>query len=192
MALAVILAVLSACDKNAAPTPAISLVADANAKTTRHESGFLLWDAPRPVPALAFQDGNGQRLGLEAFRGKVVVLNVWATWCGPCRQEMPTLDHLQAKLGGPDLEVLALSVDQAGPKAVREFFQEIGIKRLRLYIDPSAETLNTLNILGLPTTLLIDREGRELGRLVGAATWDSATMSKFLQDAIERTKGDKR
>lgn len=158
--------------------------------STRSESGFVLWHAPRPVPALAFRDGDGRSLTLDDFQGRVVVLNVWATWCGPCRVEMPTLDNLHAKLGGADLEVLALSIDRAGPEAVREFFDEIGIKHLRLYIDPTGETLNMLDVAGIPTTLLIDRQGRELGRLIGAAEWDSPEMLQFLRKVIEKTKGE--
>ena len=176
---------LSGCDKPSG---------DANANgegEAKHESGFVLWETPRAVPALAFQGGDGQPLNLDDFRGKVVVLNIWATWCPPCREEMPTLDNLQAKLGGPDLEVLTLSIDQAGAKVVRKFFEEIGIKHLRLYIDPTAQTLNILNVPGIPTTLLIDRQGRELGRLVGATEWDSPKMVQFLQGVVEQTRGDK-
>lgn len=178
------LAVLSACEKQAAPVD--------TGKTTRHATGFVLRDTPQPVPALAFQDGEGRPLSLENFRGKVVVLNIWATWCAPCREEMPTLDRLQAKLGGADLEVLALSIDQGGPAAVREFFRAIGIKHLRLYIDPTSQALNALDILGIPATLLIDRQGRELGRLVGIAKWDSLEMVAFLKMVIDQTQGDKR
>lgn len=159
-------------------------------RSTTSESGFVLWEEPRPVPALAFEDGDGRALALDAFRRKVVVLNVWATWCPPCREEMPTLDSLQAKLGGDDLEVLALSIDQAGPKVVREFFDEIAIKHLRLYIDPTAQALNILDIAGIPATLLIDREGRELGRLIGATEWDSPKMLQFLRQVIKETKGE--
>lgn len=191
IALAVALVALSACDKPADPTADKPTDSITSGKTTRHATGFALWDTPRPVPALAFQGGAGESLMLDNFRGKVVVLNVWATWCGPCREEMPTLDGLQAKLGGPDLEVLTLSIDQAGAQVVREFFREVGIKHLRLYIDPTAQTMNTLNILGIPTTLLIDRQGRELGRLVGIAKWDSPEMVKFLEGVIEKTQGVK-
>lgn len=157
----------------------------------KHESGFVVWETPRPIPPLAFQGDKGQPLSLDDFRGKVVVLNIWATWCGPCREEMPTLDNLQAKLGGPDFEVLTLSVDQAGPAIVRRFFADVGIKHLRLYIDPTAQTLNVLDILGIPMTLLVDRRGRELGRLVGATKWDSPKMLQFLRDTVEQTKGEK-
>ena len=159
-------------------------------RSTTSESGFVLWEQPRTLPGIAFEDSDERTLTLEAFRGKVVVLNVWATWCPPCREEMPTLDNLQAKLGGDDLEVLALSIDQAGPKVVREFFDEIGIKHLRLYIDPTAQALDVLDIAGIPATLLIDREGRERGRLIGATEWDSPKMLQFLRQVIKETKGE--
>jgi thiol-disulfide isomerase/thioredoxin len=185
LTLAAALLLLAACDQ---PSGEASTSSEAG---TKHESGFVLWETARAVPALAFQGGDGQPLSLDDFRGKVVVLNIWATWCPPCREEMPTLDNLQAKLGGPDLEVLTLSIDQAGSKVVRKFFEEIGIKHLRLYIDPTAQTLNILNVPGIPTTLLIDRQGRELGRLVGATEWDSPKMVQFLQGVVEQTRGDK-
>ncbi len=179
--------VASACSE----PPPESVATVAAKKTPVSEKSFALWETPRPLPALAFEDANGQPRSLKDFRGKVVVLNIWATWCVPCRKEMPTLDNLQAKLGGPDLEVLALSIDQAGPEVVHKFFKEIGIKHLRPYIDSTAQTLDALNVIGLPTTLLVDRQGRELGRLIGEATWDSPKMLQFLQDIVERTKGDK-
>lgn len=189
-AVATAIVTLSAC--NEAPVDPVNGTAAKPKASAKSDSGFVLWDAPRAVPAaLAFQNDKGQPLSLTDFRGKVVVLNVWATWCGPCREEMPTLDNLQAQLGGPDLEVLTLSIDQAGPKVVDQFFEEIGIKHLRLYIDPTGQALNVLDILGLPTTLLVDRQGRELGRLIGAAKWDSPKMLQFFQEVIEQTRGEK-
>jgi len=89
-----------------------------------------------------------------------VLLNLWATWCVPCRKEMPSLDRLQAQLGGPAFEVVALSIDKS-PQAVREFYREYGIRKLALYIDPSAEVTSTLGAVGIPTTLLVDGDGRE-------------------------------
>jgi thiol-disulfide isomerase/thioredoxin len=145
---------------------------------------FPLHREPRPLPPLAFEDANGRALSLADFRGKLVLLNVWATWCPPCRKEMPTLDRLQARLGGPEFEVVALSIDQGGPGVVKSFFDSIGVRALKLYIDSRAEAMLTLGIAGIPTTLLIDREGRELGRKVGPAEWDSADMVGFIQSRI--------
>ena len=148
-----------------------------------------LHDTPRPLAELRFEDGSGRPLTLVDFRGKVVLLNIWATWCGPCRREMPTLDRLQATLGGPDFEVVALSIDRAGIGVVTEFYDEIGIEHLAKYIDESGKSAQQLNAVGLPTTLLIDREGREIGRHVGPAEWDTPEMVAFLEQQVTRTSG---
>jgi hypothetical protein len=99
---------------------------------------------------------------------------------------MPTLDRLQAQLGGPEFEVVALSIDRAGLEVVREFYDEIGIERLAMYIDSSGEAARDLGVLGLPTTLLVDRNGRELGRLIGPAEWDTPAMVAFIREYLER------
>jgi len=147
---------------------------------------FARASSPKPVPALEFVDAKGQKRTLADFRGKVVLLNVWATWCEPCRQEMPALDRLQAELGGRDFQVLALSVDQQGPEVARRFFREIGIKSLDFYIDPTARAAFRLDAPGLPVSLLLDREGREVGRKLGAAQWDSPEVIEDLRRRIAR------
>lgn len=134
---------------------------------------FAQETAPKPIPALIFQDAAGKPHSLAEFHGKLVVLNLWATWCAPCREEMPALDRLHAQLAGKDFEVLALSIDQQGAGQVRKFFTEVGIRNLSIYIDPTARAGFTLGALGLPTTLLIDQSGREIGRHTGMAKWDS-------------------
>lgn len=126
---------------------------------------------PRPLPAVSFETMDGQPASLEEFRGKVVVLNLWATWCAPCREEMPSLDQLQAELDPQQAVVLALSMDRAGPERVQAFLDEIGVTRLSVYRDPKAAATRALKAPGLPTTLLIDREGREVGRVMGIADW---------------------
>jgi thiol-disulfide isomerase/thioredoxin len=146
--------------------------------------GFALNEAPQPVPEIGFADGDAKPKTLADFRGKVVLLNLWATWCLPCRKEMPTLDRLQAELGGPDFEVVALSMDRKGPDAVRKFFTEVGIRHLALNIDASSKAMFTLGAFGLPLTLLIDREGHEIGRLIGPAEWDSPDMVEFIRGRI--------
>jgi thiol-disulfide isomerase/thioredoxin len=147
-------------------------------------SGFALHPEPRQLPSFGFKDAMGRSLTLADFRGKVVLLNLWATWCPPCRKEMPTLDRLQARLGGPDFEVVALSVDQGGPAVVKAFFDQIDARALTLYIDESTEVLSALGILGVPATLLIDREGREVGRMSGPAEWDSPEMVRLIETQI--------
>lgn len=150
--------------------------------------GFMLAEQPSPVPELEFKDGEGNPLTLADFRGKVILLNIWATWCPPCREEMPTLDALQAKLGGADFEVVALSIDRAGIDVVEDFYAEIGITHLRRYVDPAAMAAPILGAVGVPTTLLIGFEGRELGRLVGAAEWDAPEMVAFLRSVVKKQR----
>ena len=121
---------------------------------------------------------------LKAWQGKIVLLNIWATWCGPCRAEIPTLDRLQAHLGSDRFEVVALSIDRAGVGVVARFFEEIGTEHLRTFIDDSGKVARDLKVFGLPATLLIGRDGRELGRLVGPAAWDTPKMIAFLKVVI--------
>jgi thiol-disulfide isomerase/thioredoxin len=147
---------------------------------------FVLRDAPVSVPELQFTDGAGQPQTLADFRGKVVLLNVWASWCLPCRKEMPTLDRLQAALGGPDFEVVALSIARGGVDVVKKFYAENGIQHLAIHVDTAAKANFELATAGLPTTLLIDRQGQEVGRLVGPAEWDAPDMVAFLKAIIAK------
>jgi len=146
--------------------------------------GLAVHDEPRSLAPIEFEDGAGRTLTLADFRGRIVVLNLWATWCPPCRSEMPTLDRLQGELGGPAFEVIALSVDRAGMEVVDEFFTEIGVEHLQRYIDPSMRALPRLAVAGLPTTLIVDRDGRELARLVGEADWASEEMLHYFRGLI--------
>ena len=137
-----------------------------------------------PVPDLAFTDMEGNPAKLSDFRGKVVVLNIWATWCTPCREEMPTLDNLQAIFAEEPVIVLALSVDRSGPERVRAFLEEIGVERLHVYRDPKMAATRALRVPGLPATLLIDRQGREAARLLGIAQWDSAETQAVIRGLL--------
>lgn len=141
-------------------------------------------DSPRSVPQITFMDGEGTERTLAGFRGRVVVLNLWATWCPPCRAEMPTLDRLQAELGGPRFEVVALSVDRAGPEVVRNFFDEQGIEHLEPYIDPSMRALSRLGIAGIPTTVVLDPRGNEIARAIGEADWATPEMLAYFRDLV--------
>jgi thiol-disulfide isomerase/thioredoxin len=147
---------------------------------------FVLHDAAKPLVAIEFQDAQGQPRHLADFKGRVVVLNIWATWCVPCRREMPALDRLQAILGGPDFEVVPVSIDRGGIETVRKFFSEIGAHDLAMYLDASGQSLRTLRAMGLPTTLLIDRAGREIGRVVGPAEWDAPEIVAVLKSVVAK------
>jgi thiol-disulfide isomerase/thioredoxin len=161
------------------PVPARSTVADSGSNKTAFV--FTIHPQPRVLPAIRFADEKERAMTLQDFRGKFVLLNIWATWCVPCREEMPTLDRLQAKLGGPDFEVVALSIDRGGPFVVSTFYSEIGIRALRIYVDKTGDAATDLGVVGLPATLLIDREGREIGRKIGPAEWDSPEVVTLIQ-----------
>jgi len=148
-----------------------------------------LHDTPQPLAAISFADENGNALTLDRWRGKVVLLNIWATWCAPCRHEMPTLDRLQARLGGERFEVVALSIDRAGVDVVRRFFDKIGIQHLGIVIDETMKASRDIGIYGLPETLLIAPDGRELGRLIGPAEWDTQEMVAFFESVISDHTG---
>ncbi len=134
---------------------------------------------------LVLPGADGTLHRLPEWRGKVVLLNLWATWCGPCKAEMPALDRLQAKLGGDAFAVLALSQDRTGPEKPAAFFAAGGIAHLPLYIDAKAEATRALRASGLPTSLILDREGREVARLIGGADWDSPDMAAKIEGFIE-------
>lgn len=174
------------------PTQIILRQPTIQAPSPKTSSHFVLHEAPKPVPELSFRNGAGRQIRLADLRGKTVLLNIWATWCVPCRREMPALDRLQAMLGGPDFEVVALSIDRAGLDVVRQFYREIGIKNLGLYINSTGKTTATLGIVGVPTTLLINHEGREVGRLVGPAEWDTSDMVAFLKKRLPNSSNQKR
>jgi thiol-disulfide isomerase/thioredoxin len=147
---------------------------------------FIMDDASRPVAAVRFDDDRGQERNLSDFRGKVVLLNIWATWCVPCRKEMPALDHIESLLGGLKFTVVTVSVDRLGIEAVDKFFGEVGVQSLPAYVDSSGSALRTLRAFGLPTSVVIDRDGREIGRITGPAEWDSPETIEFLQSIISQ------
>lgn len=154
---------------------------------TRSDKGFSFsaLETPRPLPELRFVDGDGREMTLNAFKGQMVLLNIWATWCVPCREEMPSLDRLQAKLGSADFRVVPLSIDREGLPAVKAFYEELGLKALGIYVDQTSKASRLLSAVGIPTTLLVDRERREIGRTIGPAEWDSDEVLRVLKRYVE-------
>ncbi|MBN9563488.1 MAG: TlpA family protein disulfide reductase [Alphaproteobacteria bacterium] len=145
---------------------------------------FAFLDAPRPLPTVRFIDGTGRNRSLADLRGHPLILNIWATWCVPCRKEMPTLDRLQATLKGSDALVVPLSIDSKGLPAVEAFYREIGITSLGTYVNQSGDATHLLEVVGIPTTLLVDRNGREIGRKIGPADWDSPDMVALIRSRL--------
>jgi len=136
-------------------------------------AAFLTHDPRKDIAPFTFNDAAGGEKTLADFKGRVILLNLWATWCAPCRKEMPDLAKLQQDLGGSDFEVVALSLDIKGAEASAAFLKETGADNLALFTDTSSASLAALQALGLPATVLIDREGKEAGRLLGPANWAS-------------------
>jgi thiol-disulfide isomerase/thioredoxin len=148
-------------------------------------AAFVKKPSPEALPAFTFQDKDGKALTIADFKGKTVLLNLWATWCAPCRHEMPALDRLQAAMGSDTFEVVALSLDKDGADKARKFLGEIKVSHLNFYIDPTGKEGFNLKPVGLPTTLLIDAEGREIGRLAGPAEWDSEAAKALISAQLK-------
>ena len=147
-------------------------------------AAFVFRKEPEALPEIKFQDADGRERTLADWRGKIVLLNLWATWCLPCRKEMPALDRLQATLGSDQFQVVAISVDRTGLAGAKKFLEETNTPNLALYADPTARLASSLRAAGLPATLLIDREGRELGRLLGPAEWDGEAARRLIESAL--------
>ena len=171
------------------PAPPATATAGAPGPITRAMAtgplaAFVVKPQRPAVADLAFADGEGKPLKLSDWRGKVTLVNLWATWCAPCRKEMPALAELQSKLGGPDFEVLAISIDRKGATASAAFLDEAKATALKLYVDPSSKALGALQAIGLPASVLVDREGREIGRLLGPAEWNAPEAEQLIKAAI--------
>jgi thiol-disulfide isomerase/thioredoxin len=143
---------------------------------------------PVRPPEIAFQDAEGRNLGLGDFRGRVAVVNYWATWCAPCVEEMPSLDRLQVQMGSAGVAVLAISVDRGGLRQVAPFFAANSLANLPVYLDPSGASMRAFAVRGLPTTIVIDPDGFERGRLEGAAAWDSPAAERMLRQYLSKNK----
>jgi thiol-disulfide isomerase/thioredoxin len=165
--------------------PSASSASAINPLSTGAMAPFVFKKAPEALPAVTFLDATGKSRSLADFKGKTVLLNLWATWCVPCRKEMPALDRLQKALGGDTFEVVALSVDKGGVEATKKFLGEVKAESLALYADPTLRTVSALKAVGMPTTLLIDRQGREVGRLIGPAEWDGEDAKKLIAATLQ-------
>lgn len=138
----------------------------------------------QPAPKVSFADAAGHKFDIADFAGKVVIVNLWATWCAPCRREMPSLERLQTRLGDK-ITVLAISEDTRGEKAVAPFVAKLGLKSVKIYLDPKSAVAQAFKVDGLPTSFVIGRKGRMLGRVVGEAKWDSPKMLATIEPLVE-------
>jgi thiol-disulfide isomerase/thioredoxin len=151
---------------------------------TGQVANFILYPQPEPAPAITFADEAGKPHSLADLKGKVVLVNFWATWCGPCKREMPSLDRMAAALGSDRFQVLALSQDKIAVTKVRDFYFEQSIENLPLFIDQTGNSQRAFAVTGLPATVLIDAHGRVIGRMVGPAEWDSPEAIALLRHFV--------
>lgn len=168
---------------------AIALMAAATPASAESVFRPLAWHAkPRPVPGLLFETETGKYVRLRDFRGRVVLINVWATWCSACRREMPYLDRLQGMLGGKSFEVVAISIDRDGRRAVEPFYRELGLRYLRVYLDRTGFAMHRLRVFGIPESILIDRQGREIARSSGPNAWTAPPLVRSIQRVIRASE----
>lgn len=146
---------------------------------------FSPFDPPLPTPNEGFEDALGGKVHLADFKGQVVVVNFWASWCGPCVAEMPTLDALQADLGPAGLTVVAISLDRDGVKKAAPFFRKTGVKNLKLYTDRMSDLFQELQGSALPTTYLLNRDGQVVEVYIGATDWNADSVKEVLRKYLD-------
>ena len=172
----------------AACKPAVELAERLKPLVRGEIAAVAVASEPLRLPDLAFKDAEGKARSLADWRGRTILLNLWATWCVPCRKEMPALEALQAKLGGKDFEVVAVNIDTRDAGKPKAWLKEVGISGLAYYADPSAKVFQDLKgigkALGMPTTLLVDPQGCEIATLAGPAEWASEDALKLVTAAI--------
>ncbi len=139
---------------------------------------------PQPVSAAAFENADGGEMTLADFRGKHVLVNFWATWCAPCREEMPSLNALQKDLGGERFEVVTIATGRNSPAGMRRFFEEVGVDALPMHRDPKQALARSMAVLGLPISVILDPGGREIARLRGDADWSSDSATAIIRAMI--------
>jgi thiol-disulfide isomerase/thioredoxin len=177
----------SAPDEVASPVPQTSAGAKSGplaGLNTGPMTAFVARPKPLDLPDAAFDGPDGAKMTIRDLKGKVVLLNIWATWCVPCREEMPQLNALEAELGGDGFEVVAINIDKGGTEKAKAFLEETGAKDLAFYADPTGKLFAKLKAVGMPTTLLLNSQGQEMGRLVGPADWASPEAKRLIETAI--------
>ncbi|MDE0697900.1 MAG: TlpA disulfide reductase family protein [Boseongicola sp.] len=145
----------------------------------------LVFSEPRAVPGTGFTDPEGGAHQLSDFNGKFVLVNFWATWCAPCRKEMPMLSELQREFGGERFEVVTIATGRNSIQGIRRFFQETGVDNLPLYLDPRQDLARSMAVLGLPATVILDMDGREIARMRGDAEWYGESARAIIRTLTE-------
>ena len=168
-----------------APQPLYEGVAKKNVET-KFAKKFVRHANPRRLADINFVLADGKPSNLAAFAGEILVVNFWATWCAPCRREMPQLDALQNQFSGQPVRVLAISLDRGNDQKPQKFLDELGVHKLTRAHDGSYKSARQVGLIGLPTTLIIDKNGFEIGRLAGEAEWNSAPVYRLIEQILAR------
>ncbi|TNC48343.1 TlpA family protein disulfide reductase [Rubellimicrobium rubrum] len=142
---------------------------------------LAIHEEPQEVPEAVFEGDGGAETTLSDLKGEVVVVNFWATWCAPCREEMPTLAALQAELGDEGVRVATIATGRNDPIEQEQFLAEVGAESLPAWRDPSQQLARAMGVLGLPVTVILNREGQEVARLQGEADWSSESALAILR-----------
>lgn len=171
-----------------APLPAAEIAA-LEALREGHMAKLQFHEAPRPASDLAFLRADDTESSLAAYDGKILVLNFWATWCAPCLKEMPGLDRLNLALGGDDFAVVTLATGRNSPAGIARFFRDTELQSLTQYRDIKQGIAREMDIPGLPTTVILDRQGREIARMTGDAEWDTPSAKAIVTALINGTGG---
>jgi thiol-disulfide isomerase/thioredoxin len=171
--------------------PAVDLARKLAPLAQGEVAALTMASAPLRLPDLAFEDADGKPRKLSDWRGRTVLVNLWATWCVPCRREMPALDSLQTKLGGPNFEVVAVNIDTRDPEKPKNFLKDANLTRLDFFSDPKAKVFQDLKAvgraLGMPTSVLVDGQGCEIATIAGPAEWGSDDAVKLITAAVKPT-----
>jgi len=146
---------------------------------------MVVHDAARSVPEFKFVDAAGNQLSTKDFRGKFIALHFWATWCMPCRAEMPTIDALQELLGGEDFTFVPLSLDRKGAQLVQQYYVDHDLKNIPLYMDERMDAAQVLLVNGIPSTILLNRTGQEIARILGDRDWSTPDATDLMRRLIE-------
>jgi thiol-disulfide isomerase/thioredoxin len=169
--------------------PAVELASKLAPLAQGEVAALTMATAPQRLPDLAFEDAEGRPKKLSDWRGRTVLVNLWATWCVPCRKEMPALEGLQTRLGGPNFEVVAVNIDTRDPEKPKNFLKAANLTRLGYFSDQKAKVFQDLKAigraLGMPTSVLVDGQGCEIATIAGPAEWDSDDAIKLITAAVK-------
>jgi thiol-disulfide isomerase/thioredoxin len=174
------------------PAPAQQLDAAQREALTALREGDMrkltVLDEPRPAPDTPFTGPDDAATSLAASNGKIRLVNFWATWCAPCREEMPALDALQADRGGEDFAVLVIATGRNSPEAIARFWEETGVAALETGLDPKSELAAAMNVPGLPVTVVLNREGEEIARMLGGADWNGPSARAIVDYLVAQPR----